>query len=156
MQSLQQSRQNQADSSRRDDNDPTWRNRPFHADYNSTLVAILEQCRSELDREYFALLNALQNNQSLKTRYLFFQFYKALLRYISKNRIALYGYLEKLYQDDAEKITVIETNKVVINAVADVITKTLARYVSPSAEYNEEFHRDLCTIWTILKKQHKQ
>jgi Fic family protein len=78
------------------------------------------------------------------------------LRYISKNRIALYGYLENLYQDDGEIIAIIETNKTVINTVTETITNTLAGYVSPNAEYNEEFRRDIGAIWTILKKHHKQ
>jgi hypothetical protein len=156
MQAAQQSSQDQADFSHQFTKDIAWRNLPYHADYNPALFTKLERYRSDLNRYYFALLGALDTKQELKSRYLFVQFDKTLSRYLHDNRIQLYSYLEKIYENDDERKTVIEANKMAMNKCVGTITKTLIKYVSPTVIYDEKFRRELSAIWKILKKRHKQ
>ena len=132
----------------------------YHAVYNPTLFTQLQLYRTNLDKEYFALLEAFDNNQQLKLRNLFFQFNDTLSRYLNKNRVELYGYLGNLYKDDDEKMIAIEANRGAMNAAIDAITRTMVKYVSPSANYDKKFRRDLNSIWVILKwryyKENKQ
>jgi len=156
MHAAQQTPQNQADLSHLYTKDFTWRNLPYPADYNPALFAKLDLCRSGLNQYYFALLDTLDTKQELKSRYLFVKFDKTLSRYLHDNRVQLYSFLEKIYQNDDEKMLVIEDNKMAMNTCVDTITKTLIKYVSPTAIYDEKFRRELRAIWKILKKRHQQ
>jgi len=130
--------------------------RYYHAVYNPALFKQLQLLRNTLDTEYFALLEAFNQREQLKLRNLFFQFSDTLSRYLNKNRIELYGYLERLYKDDDEKLIVIGTNRGAMDAAIDSITRTMVKYTSPSAIYDIKFRRELNSIWIILKWRYYQ
>ena len=119
--------------------------------YNPALFKQLDLYRFALDRRYFALLDALDSKPQLKIRKLLARFDATLSKYLNKNYIELYSYLEILYINDDENSVVIEANKEALNTDTYSITRILDKYSSPGSDYNEKFRRELHSIWTILK-----
>ena len=143
--------QDQAYLSRQQAKDVIGLKRPYYADYHPDMLAQLSRCRSDLDSDYFALLEALDNSRQLKIRMLFFRFDNTLSGYFKKTRSGLYGYLQNYYKEDKERMVIIEANMAELNAAIDMISKTLASYISPEVDYDEKLCRALNSIWIILK-----
>ena len=151
MQKALRSSGNQAYLTREEASNILNRKDPNRVRYNPYLIGQLDKDRSKLDKDYFALLDCIDNNEQLKIRSRFFQFDDTLIKYLNKNRNELYAFLEQHYKNDDEKAEVIKTNCAALDEVRELVSNILINYISPSASYDDNFRRELHAIWTIIK-----
>ena len=129
---------------------------PFRPVFNPKIFTQLKQEREYLDKDYFILLDLINQGKNFSVRPKFIQFKGVLERYLSRNCVELYCYLRHGYKHHAELDRRLVKYEQSQYFAVKTIAKFLKKYSSPSTIYGDQFAKELKTIWVLLKLRFKE